>query len=236
MFTDSRREHVDDLEWYFSHGVSTFYRSTFGDMIDAMDRYAVLRDVCDECDGSGIVDASGEWCEKCSGTGTMTTKTPGKHQRRCPACRSGGRQAMVSCPECSGMGLTPLTAKPSPRNHVPPASIETGLDVNARFGRISRRLRALSPLHRCTLEQFHGDRGAADSRVSATTARSRLCSIYSLTELGRQHNLNEIDVDVQSLAPTVERGDLLERCRQQALELYRCAIESYEQAAVAVAS
>ena len=68
-----------------------------------------VKDVCDQCRGTGSADGKAETCPQCHGTGQVRTVRQslfGQMQSisECPSCRGEGKIIRNKCPKCMGEG------------------------------------------------------------------------------------------------------------------------------------
>jgi molecular chaperone DnaJ len=68
-----------------------------------------IKDVCDQCRGTGSADGKAETCPQCHGTGQVRTLRQslfGQMQSisECPSCRGEGKIIRNKCPRCMGEG------------------------------------------------------------------------------------------------------------------------------------
>ena len=68
-----------------------------------------VKDICDQCRGTGSADGKAETCPQCHGTGQVRTVRQslfGQMQSisECPSCRGEGKIIRNKCPKCMGEG------------------------------------------------------------------------------------------------------------------------------------
>lgn len=119
------------LDWYFGPGQAAFERSTFGAMLEAAEREAYVTRTCANCT-AGIIDATGAWCDRCNGTGSVPVRKP----------RRGAEPTVRVTRHREEVGFEPEDWQ------------------LRRYARVSRRLDALNPTDVAVLAAYHGDQGA----------------------------------------------------------------------------
>ena len=224
---------------YFAGAASRNERSAFGPMLERMERYGFGSVPCLPCEGHGI-QADGQWCRRCQGTGALAFERKGSGLAVCQACH-GTRKGRQRCRECAGLGVRQLTATPKtvtadPAVHVP------DVELLERYAGITRRLNWVSKQSRIcyhALALYYGDAGARWGR----TEQGRIFSLYELTRPGqklagwkRDRNAPVLSTGerigvqavVQRTQPDGERKRLLLAAADAALTLYNQTCELWQ--------
>lgn len=203
-----------DLEWYFGPGQSAFERSTFGAMLDAMERASFSTTRCARCDGDGVLDvgmvAAAKWCPACGGTG---------YRERRSRHTNATLTAQPTAEDKGGRGYTPT---------------ERALE---RYAAVSRRLDRVERAHVEVLTAYYGDTGARWGR----TRHGRTFAVYALTPAGhklvRMAMLGSgtdgvhlsagerigVQAELEKTQPKATRRALLDAADRQARELVEAA-------------
>ncbi len=224
------------LSWFFGKGTTVFERSTFGAMIEQLDREAHTSRSCFACKGTGIAGSDGgeQWTEELD----------------------EGRKKIVWgngnwCHKCRGIGCVPV------RKGASSEAVSVNVDDSAghsggylpndealtRFAVMSRRVSLMPRTAAIIFAAYFGDAGAR----WAPTGNGRLFALYPLTEAGQKllksvqsegdldlppHERLGVLVELDRLQPKGNRRALLNAAASQALELLEAASMSWAQAQV----
>ena len=93
-----------------------------------------VKDICDQCRGTGSADGKAETCPQCHGTGQVRTVRQslfGQMQSisECPSCRGEGKIIRNKCPKCMGEGRI---SKSKEINVIIPAGVEENQVIRLR--------------------------------------------------------------------------------------------------------
>jgi molecular chaperone DnaJ len=91
-----------------------------------------VKDICDQCRGTGSADGKAETCPQCHGTGQVRTGRQtflGLSISECPSCRGEGKIIRNKCPKCLGEGRI---SKSKEINVIIPAGVEENQVIRLR--------------------------------------------------------------------------------------------------------
>lgn len=206
-----------DLTWYFGPGACAFERSTFGAMLAAIERDAYVSEPCGACGSTGIVEASGAWCPRCSGAGSVPRRKGARSRD------TWGKSVMhVRGARGDSQGYTP----------------DDG--TLTRYAVLSRRVAQLDARHFDVLATYYGDAGARWGR----TRHGRAFAIAPLTQSGARlveysrsrgqsasvlagHEILGVEAELDRTQPRRERRALLDAALRQAEALYCAAARAW---------
>jgi hypothetical protein len=225
------------LQWFFGRGSTVFERSTFGAMLDRLDKDAHTSTPCTLCEGAGILEEGGFAIKK---VGDDFDERTVEHGGWCPRCRGTG-----FTPVRTRKSKEALTARPSkpPIEGGGEAPDDTAL---TRYAVTSRRLSTVErsdPEAIEVLAAYYGDAGCRWGR----TRHGRLFAVYALTPAGcklikmalegRQdaiemsdHERIGVAAELEQTQPKRQRRALLDAAAVQALELVRKAAVAWNAA------